>query len=381
LNVKINEDVTYMRYFRELLKNIDLLLLFIPLIFAVISVIVIGSTAYDDGFVFTRSMKIQILAFCLGLGLLLLVLLVDYKLLDGLGKIIYVISILFLFTVFLPVIGLEQYGSRGWLDLGAVHLQPAEIVKITFVICYAEFLSRRQESLLTFKGLALAGVFVLPVVGIIAVLQNDLGNAIVICVIAGIMLFAAGVDGKLYAKTAGAILLSIPILYQFMAGHQKDRIDAFLNPNNLSLPGNYHVWQSKVAIGSGGIFGKGLFEGTQKELKFLPVQDSDFIFSVIVEEWGFLGGSVIIGLYALFLYRILCIARNAKDLFGSLIVIGIFGMFFFQIFENVGMTMGLMPVTGITLPFISAGGSSVITNMIALGLVLNICIRSKVINF
>jgi rod shape determining protein RodA len=136
-----------------------------------------------------------------------------------------------------------------------------------------------------------------------------------------------------------------------------------------------------VAIGSGGISGKGLFQGTQKELKFLPVQDSDFIFSVIAEEWGFIGGSVIIGLYALFLYRIICIARNAKDHFGSLIVIGIFGMFFFQIFENIGMTMGLMPVTGITLPFISAGGSSVITNMLALGLVLNICIRSKVINF
>ena len=217
--------------------------------------------------------------------------------------------------------------------------------------------------------------------GIIAVLQNDLGNAIVICVIAAIMLFAAGVDGKLYAKAAGAVMLCIPIVYQFMAGHQKDRIDAFLNPNDLSLPGNYHVWQSKIAIGSGGISGKGLFQGTQKELKFLPVQDSDFIFSVIAEEWGFIGGSVIIVLYALFLYRIICIARNAKDHFGSLIVIGIFGMFFFQIFENIGMTMGLMPVTGITLPFISAGGSSVITNMLALGLVLNICIRSKVINF
>lgn len=370
-----------MHYFRELLKNIDTLLLFIPLVFAVISIIVIGSTAYDDGFVFTRSMKIQILAYCLGLGLLFLALLVDYKLLDGLGKILYIASILFLFTVFLPGIGLEQYGSRGWLDLGPVHLQPAEIVKITFIICYAEFLSRRQETLHTFKGLVIAGIFVLPLVGIIAVLQNDLGNAIVICVIAAIMLFAAGVDGKLYAKAAGAVMLCIPIVYQFMAGHQKDRIDAFLNPNDLSLPGNYHVWQSKIAIGSGGISGKGLFQGTQKELKFLPVQDSDFIFSVIAEEWGFIGGSVIIGLYALFLYRIICIARNAKDHFGSLIVIGIFGMFFFQIFENIGMTMGLMPVTGITLPFISAGGSSVITNMLALGLVLNICIRSKVINF
>jgi rod shape determining protein RodA len=195
------------------------------------------------------------------------------------------------------------------------------------------------------------------------------------------MIFAAGANGGVLAKISGVALLSIPIAYNFMAFHQKQRIDAFLYPNDPTLPGYYQVWHSKVAIGSGSIFGKGLFQGTQKELEFLPVRDSDFIFSVIVEEWGFIGGGIIIGIYALFLYRMFRIARNAKNLYGSLIVIGIIGMFFFQIFENVGMTMGLMPVTGITLPFISAGGSSVVTNMIAMGLVLNICIRSKVINF
>ncbi|HPO04843.1 MAG TPA: FtsW/RodA/SpoVE family cell cycle protein [Bacillota bacterium] len=370
-----------MQYFRELLKNIDLLLLFILLAFAVISVVSIGSTAYNDGFVFTRAMKVQIFAFCLGLALLLLILFFDYKILDGLGKIIYVSSLLFLFSVFLPVIGLEQYGSRGWLDLGAIHLQPAEIVKITFIIFYAEYLSRRRDTLFTVKGFAIAGALVLPIVGIIAVLQNDLGNAVVVCFIAAVMIFAAGADGKLYAKIVGVVILLVPVAYYFMSGHQKDRIDAFLHPNDPLLPAYYQVWHSKVAIGSGGIFGKGLFHGTQKELEFLPVRDSDFIYSVIVEEWGFIGGSIVIGLFALFLYRMLRIARNAKDLFGSLIVIGILGMFFFQIFENIGMTMGLMPVTGITLPFISAGGSSVVTNMIAMGLVLNICIRSKVINF
>ncbi len=370
-----------MQYFRELLKNIDLTLLFIPFIFAVISVVVIGSTSYSDGFVFDRGIKVQIAAYILGLALLLLILLVDYNLLNGMGKIIYVASILFLFTVFIPGIGSEQYGARAWLRLGPVYLQPAEIVKITFIIFYAEYLSKRRESLDTFKGLAIAGALLLPIIGIVTVLQNDLGNAIVICVIAAIMLFAAGTDGKLYAKVSAAVVIAIPIVYQFMTGHQRARIDAFLNPEDLLLPGNYHVWHSKIAIGSGGVFGKGLFQGTQKELDFLPVQDSDFIYSVIVEEWGFIGGAVIIGLYALFLYRMLRIARNAKDLFGSLIVIGVLAMFFFQIFENVGMTMGLMPVTGITLPFISAGGSSVVTNMIALGLVLNICIRSKVINF
>ena len=221
----------------------------------------------------------------------------------------------------------------------------------------------------------------MPFVFIIVVLQNDLGNALVICVIAFVMIFAAGVDGKLFAKVMGVGILCMPILYRFMSGHQKERIDAFLHPENTSIGANYHVYHSKVAIGSGGIDGKGLFQGTQKELDFLPVQESDFIFSVIVEEFGFIGGGIVIALYALFLYRIIKIANNTKDLFGTLIVTGIFAMFLFQVFENIGMTMGLMPVTGITLPFISSGGTSVVTNMIALGLVLNVCIRSKLINF
>lgn len=141
------------------------------------------------------------------------------------------------------------------------------------------------------------------------------------------------------------------------------------------------MWHSKVAIGSGGFFGKGLFMGTQKELKFLPVQKSDFIFSVIIEELGMLGGLLIISLYTLFLFRIIKIAREAKELYGSLIVIGFIGMFGFQIFENIAMTMGLMPVTGVTLPFISYGGSSVVSNMIALGFILNVGMRNRHINF
>lgn len=370
-----------MRYFQEQLKNIDIYLLIIPLLFAVISVVMIGSTAYEDSFVFSRNMKVQVAAYAIGFVAMAFVLFIDYTLLEALEKILYGVSILFLLTVFLPVIGLEQYGARGWLDLGPLNLQPAEFVKISFVIVFSAYLSRRRALLMSFKGLILTGLYVLPFIFIIAVLQNDLGNALVICVIAAVMVFAAGVDRSLFVRIVAVIALLVPVMYRFMASHQKERIDAFLHPDNLLLPGNYQVWQSKVAIGSGGVLGKGLFEGTQKELKFLPVQESDFIFSVISEEWGFLGGSIIIGLYTLFLYRILRIARNAKDLFGALIVVGFLGMFFFQVFENIGMTMGLMPVTGITLPFISAGGSSVVSNLIALGLVLNVCIRSKIINF
>ena len=163
-----------------------------------------------------------------------------------------------------------------------------------------------------------------------------------------------------------------------MADYQKDRIDAFLDPDDLDLPGNYQVWNSKVAIGSGGFFGKGYMEGTQSSLGFLPVPESDFIFAAAAEELGFIGGIIIIGLFALLIYRSLKITRYAKDLQGALTAAGLTGMFFFQSFENIAMTMGLMPVTGITLPFMSYGGSSMLSSWMGIGLLLSISCRQKI---
>ncbi len=368
-----------MKYFFTLIKNIDRWLIFIVLCFLGISVVMISSTAYTGSFVLTRKIVVQIVAYLLGFFLLGVILLLDYRVFEKMEKIIYVGSLLFLLTVYTPL-GDNQYGAQGWLKIGPLNLQPAELVKVAFILVFANYLCRHMEELQTLKSLIKCGLYLAPFV-LLVLIQNDLGNALVFCVIAAVMIFMAGVNGKLYAGCIGAVAAAMPIAYQFMASHQKERIDAFLNPNNLDLPGNYHVWMSKVAIGSGGLLGKGLFKGTQKELKFLPVQESDFIFAVIVEELGFLGGGIVIGLYGAFLYRILKIAHNAKDYYGGLIAIGIFAMFLFQIFENIGMTMGVMPVTGITLPFISYGGSSIVTNMVSLALVLNIGMRSKLINF
>lgn len=368
-----------MDYFKNLLKNIDKVLLFLPACFAAISIIMVGSTSYEGQFIITKDITVQFTAYCLGTVALCIILLFNYKTFESMEKIIYGASLLFLLTVYLPGLGVEHFGARAWVDLGPVDMQPSEFVKISFVLIFASYLTRNRGNLYTLKGVGLAGLYAAPFV--LVILKEDLGTAIVLCFMIVMMVFSAGIDYKIFAKLGGVFLISIPILYRFMASHQKERIDAFLHPDVMSLPGNYQVWNSKVAIGSGGIFGKGLFEGTQKELKFLPVQKSDFIFSVIAEELGLIGSAVVILLYTVFLYRMLKIADNAKDMYGSLIVIGILSMFCFQIFENIAMAMGIMPVTGITLPFISYGGSSVVANMVALGIVLNVGIRSKIINF
>ena len=216
---------------------------------------------------------------------------------------------------------------------------------------------------------------------ILIVLKEDLGSALVYIVMWIFMVFFAGIDYKIFFQSALICLAAIPVVYKFLDDYQKERIEAFLHPENLSLSGNYQVWQSKVAIGSGGLTGKGLFHGTQKGLDFIPVQQSDFIFSVVVEELGFIGGAAVIFLYAFLLVRFTKIIRDSVDLYGALIVIGFTGMFLFQVFENIAMTMGLMPVTGITLPLLSGGGTSVIASMISIGIIVNVGVNSKAINF
>ena len=368
-----------MNYFINLLKNLDKALIILVGVFAAIRIVMIGSTAYVDHFVFTRDVLVQAIAYGLGFICLLLVITLDYKMFEPLYRYIYIASIAFLLTVYIPGLGLVQFNARSWIDLKFITLQPSEFVKITFIILMATYLSKHRDDLDTLKGIIKAALVGAPFIGI--VLKEDLGSAIVFCVIWVCMLFFAGVDYKLFAKLAGLFILLIPIAYRFMAYHQKARIDAFLHPDNLSLPGNYQVFQSKIAIGSGSVFGKGLFQGTQKGLDFLPVQKSDFIFSVICEELGLIGGLVLIGLFTIFLYRMAVIANHSIDLYGALIVVGFIGSFGFQIFENIAMSMGIMPVTGITLPFISSGGSSILSSMIGLGLVLSVGMRSKQINF
>jgi rod shape determining protein RodA len=368
-----------MGYFLSLAKRIDRLLLALPLFFAFISIIMIASITYDGANMPNRSVIVQSASYLIGYAAIAAVLLIDYQLFARYEKLIYVCALLFQLSVYTPLGTDMDTGSLAWIDLGITTMQPSELVRILFVLVFANFLSRIRDSLATIKGVLLSMLYAAPFLALI--MKQDVGSGLVLAVMCVGMVFYAGIDGKLFGRFAALFLIAIPVLYRFMEGYQKDRIDAFLHPENLSIRATWHVYQAKIAIGSGGLFGKGLFSGTQKGLNFLPVPESDFIFAVMAEELGFIGGAVLICLYLVFLLRLWRTGGKAKELYGALIVIGIVTMFAFQIFENIGMNMGLMPVTGIPLPFISSGGTAVAANMLAVGLVLNVGIRNKTINF
>lgn len=322
----------------------------------------------------------QGIAFLLGMGLIFVMLLFDYNFIGKYYKALYIVSIILLLLVWIPGIGKANAGARSWLHLGPLDFQTSELVKLTFILSYAKIVEEKKGKLKTIKDIVPLVVYAAPII-LLLLVQPDLGTAIVFCCIIGGMLFTAGLNDKIIKRGLIAIVIAMPLMYMVMAPHQRIRIDAFLHPENVALPGNYQVMQSMIAIGSGGTTGKGLYEGTQNQNDFLPVQDSDFIFAVIGEELGLIGMFVIILLYGLFLIRMIVIAKEAKDFYGTLIVIGVASMFAYQVIQNIGMTVAVIPVTGVTLPFVSYGGSSLMTSLANLGLVLNVGMRRKKINF
>lgn len=361
---------------KKLLKNIDYSIIFVIIVLFAIGIMIIASATNVQILGITRQVKIQIIGFGLGFLLMLITMFFDYSTYGDFYKVIYIGSILLLLLVYVPGLGVVRNNARSWIDLGFIDLQTSELAKIGFIISYAKYLESKYNKLDSLQDLLVP--FILPIPFIALIMQQpDLGSALVFVVITLAMLFYSGLNFKIIGIGLVALVGALPLSLRFLKSHQLERIEAFLNPNDPSLPGNYHVMQSKITIGSGQLLGKGLFNGVYHRYDYLPVQETDFIFAVASEELGFIGGAVIILLYGFFMLRILYLAGKSKDPFGSLMIIGVLAMFFFQIFENIGMTMGIMPVTGITLPFLSYGGSSLITSLIAIGLVLNVYMRRK----
>lgn len=310
-----------------------------------------------------------------GAGLLLMVVsyLFNYKLLDRYAQAIYVFCILLLIAVLF--FGKYVSGSQRWLVLGPVSIQPSEIVKIAVIVVLARYYSKNAYT----RGFTLRQLFT-PVVLVLIpfaliVHQPDLGTALLVVLIAGSMTVFVKIERRsfLYLLTAGTV--TIPLVWFLLKDYQKQRILTFLNPDRDPLGAGYHIIQSKIAIGSGMLTGKGYLKGTQNALSFLPEQHTDFIFSVFAEEWGFVGSAILIIVFLLLIVWGLNVAYSCRDPFGTILAVGISAMIFWQVVINIGMVMGLMPVVGVPLPFVSYGGSSIATMMIAIGLLSNISMR------
>jgi rod shape determining protein RodA len=315
----------------------------------------------------------QIYWFSAGLVLMVVVTLVDYQRLSRGAYLLLVLGILLLIAVFL--VGRVASGARRWLMLGPLSIQPSEAVKVFLVLSFARYFTEtHREGGLRFRDLLIPMVMVMVPFALIAK-QPDLGTALVLFFVACTLIFASGFPLKSLLSMMGGGLIAMPIGWTFLKDYQKVRVITLLNPDFDPLGAGYHSWQSKIAIGSGGFWGKGLLAGTQSGLNFLPEKHTDFIFAVFAEEWGFVGTAALIVLYLILVLRGISIAYTSKDRLGSLIATGLVAMLSVYILFNVGMTVGLTPVVGLPLPLFSYGGSSMLATMVAVGLLLNIRMR------
>jgi rod shape determining protein RodA len=266
-------------------------------------------------------------------------------------------------------------GSRRWLPLGPISLQPAELVKIAIILVMAAYFSRRPrtEPLRLKELLAPLALVLLPVALIVK--QPDLGSGLLVWLVAFSMILFVGVRWRTLIGCGLTLLLASPLLWGFLKDYQRQRLLTFLNPEKDPLGAGYHVIQSMIAVGSGQFWGKGFLQGTQSQLQFLPEQHTDFVFSVFAEEWGFVGSAALVLLFTCLSLWGLQVARDCKERFGHLLALGVTALIFWQVFINLCMVTGFMPVVGIPLPLFSYGGSSLVITLLGVGFLLNIRMR------
>ncbi|NLV16728.1 MAG: rod shape-determining protein RodA [Syntrophomonadaceae bacterium] len=376
---------------RRTLKVIDKPFLLVLTALIVFGLVVLTSASSDVNpgapYIFLQK---QLLSLVLGLVLIIFILNIDYTIASRYNRLLYLGTNLLLILVL--VLGTEMRGSQGWISIGGLNLQVAEFAKILIILCFADFLSKRQGMLNTLREMMPCFLYMgLPF--LLIMLQPDLGTALVFLAITMGMMFVAGANPKILVGIIvgglGVIILALFLHAKFgmwlpLEEYQLKRLTVFVDPYNDGKGGRGAGWniiQSLVAIGSGGLFGKGMFQGTQAQLNFLPEHHTDFIFAVVGEEFGFVGAALLLLLFAVLLLRCIYIAYNAKDFFSTLVVMGIISMWLFHICENIGMSIGLLPVTGVPLPFISYGASFMLANMIAIGILISINVKGRKIVF
>ncbi|MBI5116532.1 rod shape-determining protein RodA [Candidatus Poribacteria bacterium] len=361
---------------RQLFRGIDYVAFLCASMLIVIGLLTVFSSSYRSGIdEFRPYFSRQLMWALLGTVGMAAAIIIDYRFMARFSY--YAYGAMLVLLLILLIEGKEVKGAQRWISLFGFQLQPSEFVKVTTLFALARYLDAVRERIREPRFLMVALAIAGAPCGLI-VIQPDLGTGLVLVALIGGMLFAANAKPSHMATLAGCGIAMMPIFWKSLKTYQKYRLLSFINPDIDPLGSSYQIIQSKIAVGAGGLVGKGWLGGTQSQLNFLPEQHSDFIFSVFAEEWGFVGSLIVALLYAGLLFQALKIAQSSRDFLGSMLAVGIITVVSFQVLINLLMTVGLMPVTGIPLPFMSYGGSNLLTMMACVGLLLNIKTRSHI---
>ncbi len=356
-----------------MIKNTDWIIYAVTVILFLIGIVGIYSAGYNSEVNKDEYIK-QIIWFALSMVAVVFIWFINNKYFEIFGYVIYSVGLILLVAVLFTD---KIMGATSWFNIAnKVFIQPSEIMKIGYILCLSKVLSKYKSQNLsradsTQKWMKIGLLFSLPM--ILILLQPDFGTAVTFVVITAFMLFISGMKYRYIFLIIFILALCVPLIYNFMLNDtQKQRILVFLDPSLDPLDSGYNAIQSKLAVGSGMIFGTGILNGTQTQYGYLPIKSSDFIFSVLSEEMGFVMSAVIIVLFTVLIIRLLKASYNCQDKYHKYIIAGVAGMIFYHFIQNVGMTFGVLPITGVPLPFVSYGGSNLLANYIAIALVLNI---------
>ncbi len=359
----------------RLFKKYDWIILTAVLLLSALGLLILYSSGIKPSQVNSQiDTSRQIFYVASGLVLLVLASRMDYRVLRNYAMPLYVITLGLLIIV--KFFGVQRLGATRWITIGFFQFQPSELAKLVLIIVLAKLFADNYEKTRYFKYLMLSLAYLVPPLTLL-LLQPDLATASVLAAIWLAMIVCTKAKKYWFAVGAAIIVIVIPLTLPFLHGYQRQRIETFFNPTANPTTTGYNVNQAIIAVGSGGWFGQGLNAGSQSQGNFLPSQHTDFIFAVLAEKMGFVGSILVIVLFAVLLIRSVSVVKKSSDRFGGFLIIGITAMLLFHIFINIGMNLGLVPVAGIPLPFISAGGSSMLVSLIGIGIIQSVVVRRR----
>ena len=358
--------------FFQKFKNFDYVLMFCILLLGSISLITMYSTDGGKILFHTKSHFIKLIVFTM---MMLIISFINIKFWFSIGYLAYLLTIGLLFWTYF--FGIKASGSQRWIDLYFINLQPSELMKIFIILCLAKYFHRMKlENVNSIYTIFTSLVIILLPMGLV-IIQPDLGTSVLISISGIAVLWFAGINHKYFIYTLIAFLISLPFIISFLQPYQKLRVLTFINPDRDPLGAGYQIIQSKIAVGSGGIFGKGFLKGTQSYLEFLPEKHTDFIFTLFSEEFGFIGSAFLLLIYAVIIYRIVAIGANSRSYFAKIFCYSFGAAIFVYITINMSMVLGLLPIVGSPLPIMSYGGSSMLATMIGFGIVMSARVHSQ----